>query len=169
MQQKIIFLDDENLIVNEGEKRVYSIGYEGKNIDRFVEILKKNEVKQLIDVRERAFSFKKGFSKTPLKTALFNQGISYFHLPKLGTDKASRDQYKKTGNIDELLQLYRKRFNENYDSFIKLSEIAVTEYSAIMCFEDDHTKCHRQVIEQTLGQEGFEVINLCNGKRKGFS
>ena len=60
-------------------KKIYTIGYEGKSIDEFIEELKNQGVKNLIDVRIRAGSRKKGFSKTALSEYLNNAGITYNH------------------------------------------------------------------------------------------
>ncbi len=46
---------------------VYTIGYEGTDIDRFVSTLKAVGVEVVADVRAIALSRKKGFSKTALK------------------------------------------------------------------------------------------------------
>ena len=59
---------------------VYTIGYEGTDIDRFVATLKAVGIKVLADVRAVAVSRKKGFSKTALKARLEDEGIAYTHL-----------------------------------------------------------------------------------------
>jgi hypothetical protein len=50
--------------------QIYTIGYEGTDIERFVQTLKIVGVEQLVDVRAVALSRKKGFSKNGLRNRL---------------------------------------------------------------------------------------------------
>jgi hypothetical protein len=59
---------------------VYTIGYEGTDIDRLLATLKAVGVKRLAGVRAVALSRKKGFSKKPLAARLASEGIEYFHF-----------------------------------------------------------------------------------------
>ena len=62
---------------------VFTVGYEGTDIDRFVRTLKAAGVERLADVRAVAASRKAGFSKTKLSARLADEGIEYFafHCP----------------------------------------------------------------------------------------
>ncbi len=168
-----ISIIDENghlLIKNATKKKtspiVFSIGYEGKSLMSFIEILLENNIAQLIDIRENPISRKPGFSKKALRKALSEAGISYKNIKDLGTDKLSRDRYKETGNIKELLKIYEKQLVKKEDYYEILKTLVNFRPSAIMCFEDDHKKCHRQSIEYKLVNDGFRVEHLCNGKQK---
>jgi AbrB family looped-hinge helix DNA binding protein len=161
-------------IILEPEKRqergptAYSIGYEGKTLEEFLNYLSTNKVKQLIDVRKNAFSFKAGFSKSPLKDALSRIGMMYIHIPQLGTDQESRKEYKETGDIGKLFDLFSKRLEENLDSYEILMALLNHKRSAMMCFEDDYTKCHRSIIENRLKGDSISVVHLCNGRQREF-
>ena len=54
---------------------VFTVGYEGTDIDRFVRTLKAVGVEKLADVRAVAVSRKAGFSKTKLASRLAEEGI----------------------------------------------------------------------------------------------
>jgi uncharacterized protein (DUF488 family) len=69
---------------------VYTIGYEGTDIDKMLATLKAVGVDVLADVRAVALSRKKGFSKTALRTRLEAEGIAYAHFVELGDPKAGR-------------------------------------------------------------------------------
>jgi len=169
----LIKSEDGYFIINKLIKKkslplVFSIGYEGKSLKTFIEILQENSIKQLIDIRELPLSRKRGFSKNSLKNALREAGIIYNNIKELGTDKKSRDIYKKTGDLAKLLEEYNIRFNDNKEAFELLKALIYYKPSAIMCFEDDFKKCHRQYIEEKLKQEGLGVKHLCNGKQRKF-
>ena len=70
---------------------IYTIGYEGTDIERFVATLKIVGIKHLADVRAVAVSRKKGFSKSALSARLDAEGIQYFHFIELGDPKPGRD------------------------------------------------------------------------------
>jgi uncharacterized protein (DUF488 family) len=139
---------------------VFSIGYEGKPIDAFVEMLKQNGVERLIDVREAPYSRKPGFSKKALEKELREAGVEYVGIPDLGTDKESRDRHKNDGGIDDVLIEYRVKFERNRERYELLKKLALEKPSSIMCYEEDFRECHRQVIEERMSAEGFRVVHL---------
>jgi uncharacterized protein (DUF488 family) len=168
-----ISIKDENghLVVNNATRKksspiVFSIGYEGKSLLLFIETLLKNNINQVIDIRENPISRKPGFSKRTLKKALKEVGISYKNIRELGTDKRSRDKYKKTGKIEDLLRIYEKRLIKKEDYYDILKALINFRLSAIMCFEDDYRKCHRQKVEDKLIDDGIRVKHICNGKQR---
>ena len=63
---------------------ILTIGYEGRDIDEFLNTLLKEGVEVLIDVRYNPFSMKFSFTKNKLKNYLENVGIEYVHMPELG-------------------------------------------------------------------------------------
>ena len=139
---------------------IFSIGYEGKTMEEFIGILKKAGVQLLIDVRDAPFSRKPGFSKKPLEASLQDAGIEYVGIPELGTDKSSRDAHKTDDNIAPILKEYQLKFERNIAHYDHLKTLAQEKVSAIMCFEQDHRQCHRQVIEDRLMADGFNIIYL---------
>ena len=162
-----LLLEENNgtiTIVNTTTERptpvIFSIGYEGKSIEQFIALLQQEDVRQIIDVRERPFSYKSGFSKSPLRDNLHKAGIEYHHIKELGTDKRSRDEYKRTGDIKKLCVTYSKRLDRSPDQYNILLSLASNKTTALMCFENDYKGCHRQVIEQRLQDDGFNVQHL---------
>jgi uncharacterized protein (DUF488 family) len=85
--------------------QVFTIGYEGADVDRFLTTLKDAGVGALADVRAVALSRKRGFSKSALRDALTNQGIGYQHFIKLGTPKEGR-QAARAGDGELMRRIY---------------------------------------------------------------
>ncbi|MBU0662313.1 MAG: DUF488 domain-containing protein [Candidatus Diapherotrites archaeon] len=139
---------------------VYTIGYEGRTAEEFLRELKGHKVKRLVDVRERAFSWKKGFSKTALSLALNGAGIEYVHMPALGSPAELRKELYKKGDYDCFFRDYAKHLAARGESLGQLKELAGSKASAIMCFERDPGKCHRSIIASELGQGTAEVLHL---------
>ena len=58
--------------------KIYTIGYEGKGLQSFVEILQANKIKQLIDIRDSTNgSFRADFNEDNIKYTLKREGIKY--------------------------------------------------------------------------------------------
>jgi len=72
---------------------LFTIGYEGRDIDLFLNILIKNYIDILIDVRKNPFSMKFDFTKNSLKNYLENSEIRYLHIPELGIEEEKEKSF----------------------------------------------------------------------------
>ena len=84
---------------------ICSIGYEGYDIDSFLNRLLENGIEVLVDIRYNPFSMNFSFTKNKFKKYLENVGIEYLHVPELGI----RGELRKNLETDED---YRKLFEE---------------------------------------------------------
>jgi uncharacterized protein (DUF488 family) len=73
---------------------VFTIGYEGLNVDTFMSLLAQHGIETVVDVRELPLSRKTGFSKKALTNALNPSGVEYVHMVNLGCPKPVRDRYR---------------------------------------------------------------------------
>jgi uncharacterized protein (DUF488 family) len=150
-----------DIVLQGNIRKVYTIGYEGKDIDEFVEELLENGIERLIDVRDRPLSRKNGFSKNSLMKILKEEGIEYKLFSELGAPKEARDELKsKLLSFDEFAEIYRNYLKERMDELRALELYVSSKKSALMCFEADWRCCHRSIIAEFLEKDGFEVIHL---------
>jgi len=134
---------------------IYTIGYQGKNLNDFVEILKNNEIKFLLDIRHSAKStMKPEFNKEVLKRELERNKIKYIHIPELGIPFIIQTPYKEGKfSIDCLKQWYFWHI-ENEVEFEKIiTELKDSGRSVLMCMEKYAKKmreqkyaCHRDIL-----------------------
>ncbi|QOV36652.1 DUF488 family protein [Streptomyces ferrugineus] len=130
---------------------LWSAGYEGRDIDSFVASLLDSRIDVVADVRLTPISRKKGFSKTRLGQALAEAGIEYTHLRGLGNPKDNRAPF-----WDGRLDVGRARFrgvlrsDEAQSDLDRLAEQARQSRVAVLCFEKDESRCHRQVVLETV-------------------
>ncbi|MFJ4721947.1 DUF488 family protein, N3 subclade [Streptomyces luteogriseus] len=130
---------------------LWSAGYEGRDIDSFVASLLDSRIDVVADVRLTPISRKKGFSKTRLGEALADAGIEYTHLRGLGNPKDNRAPF-----WDGRLDVGRARFRgvlrseEAQTDLERLAEHARQSRVAVLCFEKDESRCHRQVVLDTV-------------------
>jgi uncharacterized protein (DUF488 family) len=138
------------------QKGKYTIGYEGKSFDLFMDQLIQNNITKLIDVRKNAFSMKRGFSKTTLKNTLQGAGIEYEHIPKLGIESDKRQKLKIKEDYEKLFKDYRKGLAAKKNELNYVENEGTNGRIAIMCFEKDPSYCHRGQISEYVG--GFEHL-----------
>jgi uncharacterized protein (DUF488 family) len=141
------------------EAGVMTIGYEGRNIDRFLSLLIENKIGKLIDVRKNPFSMKYGFAKNTLSTTLGKLGIGYLHFPELGIERNQRQDLTEEG-FTELFRNYANDLGEKTEILGAIKSMAQDERVALMCFEARASECHRGVIAQRFREEGLDVVDL---------
>ena len=138
----------------------FSIGYEGKDIDEFLNILIQNNITTLVDVRKNAFSMNFCFIKNKLSKFLEDAGINYVHFPELGIESEDRKNLKTRKDYDNLFAEYTKNLCSKQDKLKELIELGKKEKIAFMCFEADHSYCHRGQIANYLEKQNLGVAHL---------
>lgn len=141
---------------------IATIGYEGTTVERFLRALTDADVELLIDVRAVARSRRPGFAKTALAANLETVGIDYLHLRGLGTPPDGRAA-ARAGRYDELREIYSAALEtaEAQADLASLVDLASRRRVCLMCFEADHTHCHRSLIIEALEELiPFEVRHL---------
>lgn len=131
---------------------LFTIGYEGLNIDDFMSLLVKNGIETVVDIRELPLSRKPGFSKKALANALNLSGLDYVHMVKLGCPKPVRDGYRADGDWKRYTAGFLKHLKTQQDAIDDLVELAQSSTCALLCFEADFNFCHRSMVAQSVSQ-----------------
>jgi uncharacterized protein (DUF488 family) len=135
-----------------GPEGLYTIGYEGLDLDAFLNKLIRARIAVLCDVRRNAYSMKYGFSRKQLANACEGVGIHYEHLPELGIASDERQELNSQADRDALFARYAKRTlphtRTDQEHIAKL--IAEHGRVAIMCFEHEQQCCHRGTLAQAV-------------------
>lgn len=130
--------------------KLFTVGYEGRSLDELIDDLVGAGVERLVDVRELPLSRRRGFSKTALGEALRAAGIEYVHVKALGNPKSNRERYW-AGDVKGGAAVYRKHLNNGSRwALLELAESLGADQACLLCFERDHTECHRDVIVEAL-------------------
>src|SRR5438270_1307311 len=133
-------------------KRLFTIGYEQTPPTAVLDELEGAGVKLLVDVRAVTSSRRPGFSKNQLAAGLDKRGISYLHLRGLGTPKQGREA-ARSGKFDALHRIYAAHL-KTAQAEQELDELASLVKKSgpvcILCYERDHTHCHRQWIAEVI-------------------
>jgi uncharacterized protein (DUF488 family) len=102
-----LFQRVEKEIPKEIEKGLFTIGYEGISLEKYLNKLVKNNIKILVDVRKNPLSMKFGFSKTLLKRYCESLGIEYIHIPEVGIESNQRQELETQKDYDLLFENYK--------------------------------------------------------------
>ena len=133
---------------------IFTIGYEAATVGDFIAALASAGVEQVIDVRAVPNSRRPGFSKTPLRNALSEAGISYVHLRALGTPAAGREAARK-GRHEELKRIYAGQLElpEAIAEGAQMVELARETPSALLCYEREPAGCHRSLLIRAVAPD----------------
>ena len=144
------FIEERKNLQKKGQI-LYTIGYEGKSLEAFVNILIKNDIKLLCDVRRNPLSRKFGFSKAKLQHVLETVGIKYIHIPEVGIESEKRVSLNTLRDYDLLFDDYTNNLH-SISQFLDHIADFLNDYQRIvlMCFEGDPRICHRHIIKNYL-------------------
>ncbi len=132
-------------------KKLYTIGYEGADLQEFLTTLKAVNTNLLLDVRELPISRRKGFSKTALKNALAEAGIDYRHEKLLGSPRDIRHRLRENWNYSQFFKDFDKHLDQQSDLIEQLAD-ELRGNVTLMCFEKDHNQCHRISVVDALAK-----------------
>jgi uncharacterized protein (DUF488 family) len=153
---------DEARLERAGMKTIFTIGYEGSNPSEVLSTLQINGVELLIDVRDVPISRKPGFSKTALAQGLANIGIKYLHLKGLGDPKPGRLAARE-GRYSDFRRIFKSHMltTAAQQAFSEAISAATKSVACLLCFEQDHTNCHRCIVAESMVQTGkFSLFHL---------
>ena len=144
--------------------KLFTVGYEGLDIDDFIAGLKKAGIQRIADVRKNPVSRKKGFSKNKLAEALAREGLAYNHFPALGVPTEWRKQAKA-----EVITR-KKMFADYAKKILPRAEAELTEIQHLMrekglsllCFERDASDCHRSYVADAIVKRAKSKVRVEN-------
>ena len=140
-----------------------TIGYERSSLADFVATLVHSEIEILIDIRDRAQSRMRGFSKSALSEALKEAGIGYVHFRQLGDPKEGRDAARQ-GRYDLFREIFREVMStaSAKNALSEVQDLAANKKICLMCYERDYNQCHRKIVS-----EHIERMLSCNATHLG--
>lgn len=128
--------------------RLFTLGYEKRNIEQYIEVLKRNKINLVVDVRQTAWSHKRDFCKKKFEASLQAEGINYLHCRELGNPKHLRSSGEGVEEVLEKFGLYlygsemvKTKVSEIVDK-AKVQDLSI----CLTCFERNYLECHRSVI-----------------------
>ena len=148
---------------------VYTIGHSTRPLDVFVDLLRREDIRFLVDVRRFPGSRRHPqFASAALADSLRSVGIEYRHMPSLG---GRRDADPKSRNLGWRNASFRgyadhmstPEFQHALEEMISIAQRAPT---AVMCAEAVPWRCHRNLIADALFARGHEVRHILDAATK---
>jgi uncharacterized protein (DUF488 family) len=135
-----------------GKAGICTIGYEGRSLEAYLNLLLKSGVTVLCDVRRNPLSRKYGFSKGTLSSSCAGVGIRYEHLPELGIDGQRRRELETQADYDALFADYKRDDLPKQQRALKQITAWVNkgERVALTCYESLPRQCHRHCVAEAL-------------------
>ncbi len=135
------------------EQTLFTIGYEGRSVENFINTLIQNNVRMLVDVRKNPMSRKFGFSQNKLAHITETIGIKYVHIPSLGIEAEARAFLETKEDYQMLFAKYKKSLNQRVQHLDYLYSLFTANHRiALVCFEKEADMCHRHIIRDYLVQ-----------------
>jgi hypothetical protein len=135
-----------------GTAGICTIGYEGRSLEAYLNLLLKSGVTMLCDVRRNPLSRKYGFSKRTLSSSCDGVGIGYEHLPELGIDGQRRRELETQADYDALFEDYERHDLPKQEKVLNRITVWVRkgERVALTCYESQPHQCHRHCVAEAL-------------------
>lgn len=134
---------------------LYTLGYQGVDVNTYVQKLKASGVGVVADVRETPWSHKREFCKNILSSELSKAGIEYIHVKSAGNPKANR---RTAADLAECLRRYKDYLRDNPAGVTDLIKVIRTAASSnrtvcLICFEKDVEDCHRSILVDAMRKQ----------------
>lgn len=147
------------------KEQIYTIGFTKKKAQEFFELLKRNNVEVILDIRLNNTSQLAGFAKYPDIKYFLKEicNITYIHDTKFSPTEATLKKYKKKGihweqYVEEFNQTMRERnilehIKRNYSS---------DQTFCLLCSEPTADNCHRILVSNMFKKvfNNLEIIHL---------
>jgi uncharacterized protein (DUF488 family) len=149
-------------------KVIYTIGYGGRALEEFLELLKHFKITTIIDVRRWNTSQRQPeFSGRNLTEVLSRLRIEYHWVPELGGYRRFAVDVEDYG----IARCFKAEGFRAYATYItmnstvkpyleKLVEIASATTTALLCCERTPWRCHRKILSDYLYARGFAVLHI---------
>jgi uncharacterized protein (DUF488 family) len=141
--------------------KILSIGFTGKNAERFFSLLKKGSVKRILDVRLQNTSQLAGFSKKDDLKFFLREicNIEYIEVPELAPEPKLLKDYKNK-IID--WPYYESKYIELLErrSVQSILTPSLLNNSCLLCSEHKPHQCHRRLAIEYLNIAWNNCFNI---------
>jgi uncharacterized protein (DUF488 family) len=141
--------------------QIFTIGHSNHKIEKFIELLKANNIDTIADVRSSPYSkYNPQFNKENLKSELEKYDIKYVFMGKeLGARRTEPEVIDRNGKVNfekvRNLNSFKEGINRLKEGMKKGFRIA------IMCSEKEPLECHRfSLISYSLKKEGIKISHI---------
>jgi uncharacterized protein (DUF488 family) len=142
---------------------IFTIGHSTHPIDHFIERLRANRIRQLIDIRTIPKSRRNPqFNSDALAASLHAARISYIHMKDLGGLRHPRKDSINLGWRNDSFRGYADYMQtEEFSAAVaRAIELAKERPTTLMCAEAVPWRCHRSLVSDALIARHIRVLEI---------
>jgi len=144
---------------------IYTIGHSNRSWEDFTALLEKYAIRTVADIRSLPGSKKfPHFDRENMEKSLFDLGLKYIWLPKLGGLRRGRKGFESPniGLTNPGFRAYADYMatSEFLEGVEELLVVASESTTTIMCAEALYWRCHRRLLSDYLVAHGIEVSHI---------
>ncbi len=146
-----------------GRGKLFTIGHSTRSLGEFLELLEREGVRHLIDVRAFPASRRyPHFAKENLARSLGERGLRYTHFPELGGRRKPNPDSRNTQWRNAGFRAYADYMEstEFAAALDRLMRFAAEEPTTVMCAEAVPWRCHRTLIADAAEARGVDVFHI---------
>lgn len=133
------------------EPAVFTIGYEGLQVDALLNQILLEGIVRLIDVRNNPVSRRYGYHAATLSRLCERLDIEYRNIPELGIPSSDRSTAADPLAVQSLLDRYESTLAGDSSSAVeRLAEDMASRPSVLLCRERTPDLCHRGVLARSV-------------------
>lgn len=142
-------------------KTIFTIGYEGRTVDSFFDIILRAGITTLADVRKNPTARRYGFHKSSLSAICSNLNLRYLHFPELGIHSDLRRNLTTPAQFNALFDKYESTVAMQHELLLPFQELLKKGSVALLCREAGAHDCHRSRLASLLEQSlAMPVVHL---------
>ncbi len=145
--------------------KLYTIGFTQKRAKTFFELLRRNGIQRLVDIRVSPSGQLSGFARKDDLSYFLDRladGCVYLHLPELAPTKEILKDYRADRNWDRYVMRFEMLMNERgIPATLERTDFAA-QVSCLLCSEASPKQCHRRLVAERLAAcwPDVEIIHL---------
>ena len=140
---------------------LYTIGFTKKSAEQFFNLLRDNDVKQLIDVRISNSSQLAGFAKGKDLEFFVKEicHIPYKHIIDFAPSKELLDQWhKQEVTWEEYVKVYTDLLKDR--DVLRKYGVKPFDGSCFLCSEDTPEQCHRRLLAEYFKKHSADPVKI---------
>jgi uncharacterized protein (DUF488 family) len=142
---------------------LFTIGYQGLDVETFFWLLEKERIQVVVDVRQSPRSRNPHFTGSAVQEAAEDAGLKYVHMGELGVPVRIRQTRKHEKDFPSYARVYRKYLLKQKPALRRLYELCSKSRCCLMCLEREPRRCHRSILAEALSRmngKAFTVTDL---------
>lgn len=144
--------------------KIFTIGFTQKSAQEFFEILSKNKIDCIVDIRLHPDGQLAGFSKREDLRYFLKQLINceYVHMDQLAPTEVIMKKYHADKDFKSLQQAFIPLLEERSIGTSIDKSLFENHNCCLLCSESLPDKCHRRLVAETLASKwgGVEIVHL---------